>query len=69
VRQLCGIPLGRHADAPAVDHDVVAVGFHRAGIAAMHRIPLEQHRVGLRIGQIVDRDHIDIGAPLLQDRP
>ena len=49
--------------------DVVAVCLYGAGIAAMHAVALEQHRVGFGIAEIVDGDHFDVRTALLQDGP
>src|SRR5690606_4605124 len=46
----------------------VAVGSHRAGEAAVRAVIGEQQRVGLGIGEIVDRDELEIVIAALEDR-
>ncbi len=60
MRQVAGIALGRHRDSLAVYGDAASVGADIAGETPMRRIILEQQRVGPGIGQVIDRDQIEI---------
>jgi hypothetical protein len=60
MRQVGGIALGSHLDALAVDDQIVAIDFDRALKAAVDAVALEQHRIGLGRGQIVDRDQFEV---------
>jgi hypothetical protein len=69
VRQLARIALLGDRDVAAVDLDRVAVRGHRAGEAAVGRIEREQQRVRLGIGEVVDRDQLEVVIGALEDRP
>src|SRR5690606_38272651 len=56
------VSLLEHADARAVDDNVVTVGDDLAVENAEHRIVLEQVRKGVVIGEVVYRDHLEVGA-------
>src|SRR5690606_23031958 len=68
VRQLAGIALLGHRDVAAVDLDAVLVGGHRPGEAAMGAVVGEQQRVRLRIGEVVDRDQLEIVVGAFEQR-
>ena len=67
VRQLGGVALGGHLDALAVDDHHVALGLHLAREGPMNAVALEQHGVRLGVGQIVDRDQLQVVIVPLQD--
>src|SRR5690606_34436570 len=69
VRQLARIALLGHRDVAAVDLDAVAVGGHGARESPVRRIVGEQQRIGLRVGQVVDRDELEIVVAALEDGP
>ena len=66
-RQLGDVALGQHLDRPGAAVQRVALELDLAGEAAVHRIVAQQMRVGRRRRQVVDRDHRDVGASLLDD--
>jgi hypothetical protein len=55
------IALGEHLQRSAVDRDRVPVDADLAGEAADARVVLEQVGEGLRIGEVVDGDELQIG--------
>ena len=69
VRQLARVALLGDDDVAAVDLDRIAVRSDRAGEAAMGRIIGEQQRVRLGIGEIVDRDELEIVILALENHP
>jgi transketolase C-terminal domain/subunit len=68
VRQLRRIALGGHVDALAVDDDVVALGRDLAGELAVDAVMLEQPRIGLGIGEVVDADQLEPAVRPLENR-
>ena len=67
VRQLGRIALGGHLDALAVDDHRVALGADLARERPVHAVALEQHGVGLGVGQVIDRDQLQVMIVPLQD--
>ena len=65
-RQRRRIPLGEDLDLAAVDDDRAVAGPDITRVRAVGRIVLEQVRVHLRVDEVVDRDHLDVGRPLDQ---
>ena len=66
--------LGRVADLDdldlvAVDDHHALAGFDGAGETAVDAVVLQQVRVGVVVGQIVDRDDLDIVAARFVDSP
>ena len=61
------VALGRDADRAAARVDAVAGGGHGAREAAVDRIVAQQVGVGFHRAEIVDRDHLDVGAAGLDD--
>ncbi len=66
-RQLGRIALREHAEGVAVEHDLIALGLDLMLERAVHRVMLEQMREGLGVGDVVDRDDLDLF--LVQHRP
>ena len=62
--QLRRIAFLQDLDLAAVDDDRVGGRAHLAGERAVVRVVLEEQRVHLRIGEVVDRDDFEIGMPL-----
>src|SRR5690606_15404065 len=58
--KLCGVALGQHADAVAVDHQVVAIDLDGAGEAAMGGVVAGEMGVGLGVAQVIDRHDLDV---------
>ena len=56
-------------DLVAVDDHHAFAGFDGAGEAAMDAVVLQQVRVGVVVGQIVDRDDLDIVAARFVNSP
>ena len=56
------VSLRADFDAVAVHDDVPALDRHLTGEAAVHRIVAEQVGVGLRVAEIVERDHPDLAG-------
>ena len=52
------VALGHHGHAPAIDHDGVGLRPHLAREAPVVAVVLEQVGVGLCVGEVVDRDHL-----------
>ena len=67
VRQFAGIALAGHGDGFAVHLDAVIGGRHIATETAMGGVILKQKRIGLGIGQIVDRHQIQPAIGPLQN--
>ena len=67
MRQLGRVALGGDADALAVDDHVVALGADLAGELAVDAVALEQHGVGLGVGEVVDRDQLEVMVVALED--
>jgi hypothetical protein len=67
VRQLGRVALGGDADALAVDDHVVALGADLAGEFAVDAVALEQHGVRLGVGEVVDRDQLEVMVVALED--
>ena len=65
--QVGGVPLGEHLEAVPVDHEFVALGRHVAGEDAVHGVVLEEVRERLGVGEVVDRDDVEVGAAALED--
>lgn len=60
------VPLGEHLDGAAVHDQVAVVRFHSARVTAVAGVPLEQVRVGLGVGEVIDRGHLHLAfIPLL----
>ena len=57
-----GVALGGDADRAAADIDAVAGDGDPGGEAAVHAVVAQQMRVGFDGAEIVDGDHLDIGA-------
>src|SRR5687768_15227540 len=62
--ELRGVPLLEDADAAAVDRDRVGGRRHLALVLAVVRVVLEEVCVHLRIGEVVQRDDLDVGMAL-----
>ena len=60
-RELRGILHRQHLERVAVDGDAVAAGLDVGVEVAEHGVVLEQVRQGGGIGQVVDRDEVDVG--------
>ena len=69
VGELGRVALGGDLDALAVDDQIIAVGADFAGEFAMDAVALEQHRVRLGVGEVVDRDQLEPAVGPLEDRP
>src|SRR5690606_18340625 len=67
VRQLAGIAFAGHGDIAAVNDDRVVPRGYFAGEATVNRIVGEEQRVGLGVGQVVDRDEFQIVIIALED--
>ena len=59
--QLGWVTLGKHSKSVAVDHNIVAFHCYRARKATVRRIVLSQVRIGFRITQVVDGNHVKLG--------
>ena len=68
MRQLARLTLAGDGDLLAIDHQRIAIHADRTGEAAVGRIELEQQRVGVRIGKIVDRHQFEIVIVPFQQR-
>jgi hypothetical protein len=64
-RQVGGVPLGHHAQFVAVDHQPVGARLDGPGVPPVHRVVLQQQGEALGIGQVVDRDEVDVEVTLL----
>ena len=61
-RQLGRVGLGGDADALAVDDERVVLDLDRPREHAVDGVVLEQVAQGLRVGEVVDRHELDVGA-------
>ena len=61
-RQIGRVPLGEDLERRAVDDDRVALDDDLAGKAPEDRVVAQQMGERLRIGQVVDRTELDLGA-------
>src|SRR5687768_4914602 len=64
-RQGCRILLGEHANLVTVDNDRFPARVHVPGIRSMDRVVLEEVRERARVGEVVDRDEIEVRDTLL----
>ena len=62
--ELGRVALGKHPHLGAVDEDVVVVRLDCARVAAEDRVVVEQVGQGRRVGDVVDRDDLEVGLPL-----
>ena len=62
VRELGGVAFSGNADGLAVDDDVAVRDAHISVKRAMDAVALQQQRIGLGIGEIVDGDDFQVGA-------
>src|SRR5438128_1534370 len=67
-RKLRRIADRERLDRPDAAIDGVALDRHLTGESAVDRIEAQQMRIGLRRGQVVDGDDVDIFAIALDDR-
>ena len=56
-----GIALGEDLDLSPINHDRAVQRLYRPREAAQDRVVLEQVGEGLRVGQVVDRDELQLG--------
>src|SRR5688572_30469002 len=63
--QSCRVLLGEHANLVAVDDDRFFSRAHLAGIRSMDRVVLKEVRERTRVGEVVDRDEIEVRNTLL----
>ena len=68
VRKVGGVALGSDLDALAIDDDRIAFGLHVAGELAVDAVVLEQPRIGLGVGEVVDADKLKPAVGTLEDR-
>ena len=64
-RQLGGVAHGEPLEALAVDHDLVVVRGDRVRQTAQDRVVLEKVGQCRVVGDVVDRDDLDVGVALL----
>jgi len=67
MRQLGGVLDGGAADGARADVDAVASDRDRAREAAVSAVVAEQVGVGFDRAQVVDRHHLDVAPPMLDD--
>src|SRR5436190_6295801 len=67
MRKLCRIALGGDLDALAVDDHRVAFGAYLTRKGTMDAVALEQHGIGLGVGQVVDRDQLEVVIVALEN--
>ena len=60
--QVGGVALGEHLDTVAVDDDRVALGFDLPLVAAVGGVVVQEVGQRLRVGDVVDRDPLDVRA-------
>ncbi len=65
--QVLGVADRGDADRAAAHVDRVAVDLHLAREAAVHAVEADEMGVGLDRAEIVDGDHLDVGAARLDD--
>jgi hypothetical protein len=64
----CRVLLGEHLDRLVPDADAVVDDAHVLGELAENRVVLEQVGQRLVVGEVVDRQHLDIGSGVGQHR-
>ena len=62
--QRCRVALGQHLQLVAAGADHAVADLDLAGERAEHRVVLEQVRHRLRVAEVVDRDDLEVRAPL-----